>query len=297
MSNFKKLVRARMEKTGESWQTAARHVRAQVPAASPEPSGAIEVLAFDPSGGQFLEIVWFVPPGLPNGAIDPSEGLIMSSSQLRNGGRYLLVEPTGRARHIRAERGAGGGAYMAVFTEPDGSAALQIVYASTHLDAHGMPATFARYKVIPDPKHPTTGVYAMGVLPLTDGATVKGLRTFSLQAWRELFALLDAAHPDIRRRVGLDMTDRVASARAQGRAGATPERSGNHRFMRVYCDYETPMRAGAGGTFQVIELQEGELGQDVTHLVDQGIMFHELDELRRYLVEKTGDDVDLEEGS
>jgi hypothetical protein len=33
-SNFKKLVRARMEKTGESWQTAARHVRAQ---GAPEP--------------------------------------------------------------------------------------------------------------------------------------------------------------------------------------------------------------------------------------------------------------------
>ena len=32
MSNFKKMVRARMAKTGEAYSTAARHVRSQAPA-------------------------------------------------------------------------------------------------------------------------------------------------------------------------------------------------------------------------------------------------------------------------
>jgi len=168
------------------------------------PSGAIEVLVFDPGGRQFHGIVWFVPPGLPNGAIDPSEGLIMGGIPALKAGPYLLVEATGRVRHIRAERSAGGGAFMAVFTEPDSSAALQIAYASSDADAHGMPTTFARYKIIPDRNHFVAGVYAMGIMPLTDGATVKGLRTFGSQAWRELFALLHNAHPDLAQQVFLE---------------------------------------------------------------------------------------------
>ena len=202
-SNYKKLVRARMEKTGESWSTAARHVRAQAPTTTPTAGGAIEVLVFDPSGRQFLELVWFVPPGLRNGPSDPTEGLIMSSPRLRNGGRYLLVEPTGLVRHVLAERGAGGGAYMTVFTEPDTFAAVQMAYASADLDANGMPSTFARYKVVPD-RSPPPGRYRMGILPVTDAATVKGLHTFGLLVWRELFAMLDTAHPGLARHVALD---------------------------------------------------------------------------------------------
>jgi len=37
MSNFDKLVQARIDKTGESWATAARNVRAQVHAPAPSP--------------------------------------------------------------------------------------------------------------------------------------------------------------------------------------------------------------------------------------------------------------------
>ncbi|XXY51954.1 hypothetical protein WME91_12500 [Sorangium sp. So ce269] len=42
MSNYKKLVRARREKTGESWATAARHLRAQVRCAPAPVVGPVE---------------------------------------------------------------------------------------------------------------------------------------------------------------------------------------------------------------------------------------------------------------
>lgn len=49
------------------------------------------------------------------------------------------------------------------------------------------------------------------------------------------------------------------------------------RFFSVYCDYVTSTRAGADSTFQVISLKEGDA--DMTHLVDQGVHYHNLDEL------------------
>jgi type I restriction enzyme S subunit len=64
------------------------------------------------------------------------------------------------------------------------------------------------------------------------------------------------------------------------------------RYFQVYCDYETPERAGAGGMFQVIELTED--GEDVTDLVDQGILFIDLNHLRRHLQGRLGPEVEVD---
>jgi type I restriction enzyme S subunit len=45
-------------------------------------------------------------------------------------------------------------------------------------------------------------------------------------------------------------------------------------------DRETGESAGAGGTFQVVGLEDDE-GNDLTELVDQGTHFHSIDELNR----------------
>lgn len=196
----KDAARARQEEQGGHYQ---HHLRQEGGAAG-RSDRAIEVLVFDPSGRHYHGIVWFVPPGLPNGAIDPTEGLIMGGIPTLRAGPYMLVEATGRVRHIIAERGAGGGAYMAVFTERDTFAAVDITYATENQDAHGMPTTFAWYRVVPDRSPPPSGGgYVMGILPLTDAATVKGPRTFGAQAWRQVFALLDAAHAGLSKRLAL----------------------------------------------------------------------------------------------
>lgn len=51
-------------------------------------------------------------------------------------------------------------------------------------------------------------------------------------------------------------------------------------YYQVQLDYETSERAGAGGMFQVI-LVEDEDGKDFTHLVDQGMHYASLDELKK----------------
>lgn len=50
-------------------------------------------------------------------------------------------------------------------------------------------------------------------------------------------------------------------------------------YFEVQLDYETSERAGAGGMFQVISLED-EDGKDFTHLVDQGQHYASLDELK-----------------
>jgi type I restriction enzyme, S subunit len=48
-------------------------------------------------------------------------------------------------------------------------------------------------------------------------------------------------------------------------------------------DRETGEGAGAGGTFQVVGLEDDE-GNDLTDLVDQGVHFHSIDELKQAIV-------------
>jgi hypothetical protein len=283
--------RARQEAQGGHYQHHLRHKGG----AGGTSDRTAQVLVFDRSGQRHLGIVWFLPPGLGNRPASPTEGVIIGRIPDAIEGQSLIVEATGRVRHIMEKRNAGDGAFLVRFSEPDSFATLHVIYASPNVGPYGMPTTYERYKVIPDRKQPPAGVFSLGILPLTEGATVKGVCVFGQPAWGELFALLDAAHPGIERRVAIEGAE--GSVDARDRADANAARRGDQRYMTVYCDHETPMRAGAGGTFQVIELQEGERGTDVTYLVDQGLMFHELDELRRYLVEKTGDDIELEEGS
>jgi predicted nucleic acid-binding protein len=59
--------------------------------------------------------------------------------------------------------------------------------------------------------------------------------------------------------------------------------------FEVHLDYETSTRAGAGGMFQVVSIEDGR-GKDRTSLVDQGIHFPDLEALRRYLAKKMGVD-------
>jgi len=48
-------------------------------------------------------------------------------------------------------------------------------------------------------------------------------------------------------------------------------------------DRETGERAGAGGTFQVVGLEDDQ-GNDLTDLVDQGAHFHNIDELKQAII-------------
>ena len=50
-------------------------------------------------------------------------------------------------------------------------------------------------------------------------------------------------------------------------------------YFEVQLVYETSERAGAYGMFQVISLED-EDGKDFTHLVDQGLHYVSLDELK-----------------
>ena len=57
-----------------------------------------------------------------------------------------------------------------------------------------------------------------------------------------------------------------------------PQSEEQYHFL-VHMDYETSESAGAGGMFQVISMEDDE-GKDFTRLVDQGIHYSSLDELK-----------------
>lgn len=99
------------------------------------------------------------------------------------------------------------------------------------------------------------------------------------KAWQELTLHRSAPPPEIANSTG---TDRQV------------------RYVRVYCDYEVSNRAGAYGTWQVEALEEEVNGatEDVTRLVDHGIHFHDISELKRYLEREHPEfEFELEEGS
>lgn len=52
-----------------------------------------------------------------------------------------------------------------------------------------------------------------------------------------------------------------------------------HYYLQAQLDYQTSERAGAGGMFQVISIEDDD-GKDYTHLVDQGRHYAALDDLR-----------------
>ena len=53
--------------------------------------------------------------------------------------------------------------------------------------------------------------------------------------------------------------------------------------IKAELDWETGERAGAGGTFQVIELEDDD-GNDLTDLVDQGHHFNNMEELKQAML-------------
>lgn len=59
----------------------------------------------------------------------------------------------------------------------------------------------------------------------------------------------------------------------------TPSDDVEGYYFHVQLDYETSERAGAGGMFQVIAIEDDE-GKDFTHLVDQGRHYASLDQLK-----------------
>ncbi|RYH00033.1 MAG: hypothetical protein EON58_01690 [Alphaproteobacteria bacterium] len=69
-------------------------------------------------------------------------------------------------------------------------------------------------------------------------------------------------------------------------------------YYEIHLDRETSERAGAGGTFQVVSI-ENEEGNDVTDdLVDVGTHYASLDKVREAISRKLGvplDTVDLDE--
>ena len=66
--------------------------------------------------------------------------------------------------------------------------------------------------------------------------------------------------------------------------------------ITVQLDRETSERAGAGGTFQVITIEDDE-GNNLTSWVDQGRHFHDLEELKRAIVEGFASRLTVTEGS
>lgn len=73
------------------------------------------------------------------------------------------------------------------------------------------------------------------------------------------------------------MADVQAMRKALSTSGARP-----HYYFAVQLDYEASERAGAGGMFQVIAV-ENEDDEDFTHLVDQGRHYASLEELKEDL--------------
>lgn len=70
-----------------------------------------------------------------------------------------------------------------------------------------------------------------------------------------------------------------------------------HYSLSVHLDHETSERAGAGGMFQVISIED-EDANDFTHLVDQGVHYSSLEELKQDIaaaLKVTLQQVDLEE--
>ena len=53
--------------------------------------------------------------------------------------------------------------------------------------------------------------------------------------------------------------------------------------IKAELDWEIGERAGAGGTFQVIELEDDD-GNDLTDLVDQGHHFNNMEELKQAIL-------------
>lgn len=80
------------------------------------------------------------------------------------------------------------------------------------------------------------------------------------------------------------------------RKGLSADVELNHYYLQAQLDYETSERAGAGGMFQVISIEDDE-GKDYTHLVDQGRHYASLDALKDDLASALGvavTQVDLE---
>ncbi len=65
------------------------------------------------------------------------------------------------------------------------------------------------------------------------------------------------------------------------------------RWLVVYVEWETSYRAGAGGCFQIVEVQED--GREIDRPVNNGIHFHDLAELEDYLSKEVffGDDIEV----
>lgn len=74
---------------------------------------------------------------------------------------------------------------------------------------------------------------------------------------------------------------RMADVQALRKA-ASPGVNELSYYFQAQLDYETSERAGAGGMFQVISVED-EDGKDLTHLVDQGKHYASLDELKEDL--------------
>jgi hypothetical protein len=199
--NAKKIqARARKAAHGGHYQ---HHLR-EVGGGDGAPERLMETLVLDPGGHNYYGVVSYVPPGLPNGAIDPDEGLIMGGIPSLIAGAYALIDPAGRVHVVRAERSAGGGAFMAVPLAPLAKAVVDIVYFTPNdLDDKGMPRTFVHYRAIPDGKlRPETEGYRIAILPMTGvGQTQARIHQFGHLAWRELLKKLDDAHPGLQRRV------------------------------------------------------------------------------------------------
>lgn len=80
------------------------------------------------------------------------------------------------------------------------------------------------------------------------------------------------------------------------RKALSPNTDQEHYYLKAQLDYETSERAGAGGMFQVISIEDEE-GKDCTHLVDQGRHYPSLDELKADLasaLKVTATQLDLE---
>jgi type I restriction enzyme, S subunit len=81
------------------------------------------------------------------------------------------------------------------------------------------------------------------------------------------------------------------------RKGLSADVALDHYYLQAQLDYETSERAGAGGMFQVISIEDDE-GKDYTHLVDQGRHYASLEALKDDLasaLDVAATQVDLEE--
>ena len=279
-SNKRKLVRARMEKTNESYATAERFVRAKAAAPADEVHTVANLPPSEASATRLLETLLEV--------LKVSSAFVVETGRGRPNHREAIRPPLG----WRAESGA---------------VSMQVSEEEHHILVSGGAVNGKEEQVIRSyvPSYGDTfsapcdrcGRYIWCGKEERSASCVCGRK------YRVTFDLPKVLHGTLKRNIRC-MTCGDEHAATTPPENKNPWRGPNPpwqwecnecdhmpRSFVVHLDYETSEHAGAGGMFQVMSLEER--GVEVVGLVDPGIHFPSLDALRGHLRDAVKKEVEL----